>query len=51
MPSIGTDDLHPPMPSMPREYPGPDTIPYRGGVCVPPSALTLHPHGKSTSNG
>ncbi len=35
MPSIGTDDLHPPMPGIPREFPGPDDIPYSGGVFFP----------------
>ena len=35
VPSIGTDDLHPPMPGIPREFPGPDNIPYPGGVPSP----------------
>ena len=35
VPSIGTDDLHPPMPGIPREFPGPDDIPYPGGAPSP----------------
>ncbi|CAL5228110.1 g11185 [Coccomyxa viridis] len=35
VPSIGTDDLHPPMPGIPREFPGPDDIPYSGGLGGP----------------
>ena len=31
VPDIGTDDLHPPLPGIPREFPGPDSIPFSGG--------------------
>ena len=42
IPSIGTDDLHPPMPGIPREFPGPDNIPYPGGVPCPLSFKPTH---------
>ncbi|CAK0785666.1 hypothetical protein CVIRNUC_008877 [Coccomyxa viridis] len=32
VPDIGTDDLHPPIPGIPREFPGPDSIPFSGGM-------------------